>query len=209
MMLHDLPLRRYEDCRRIEAIGIKMAERFLERHGAQFVLVHGGQTAKFLQQIAGDIIAKLPRNTNRYWAIEVKTERSKRWGNIFLEWFSNRNLEDRASHGYRGSKMGWFAELRSDLLWYQFIDEQEIHVFDLFALQRWALWTSPTDKNDRSPALFGYPLKPEGLTDQKNDTWGFCVKLEHIATVPAKDGTMVPYKIFRPDQYELFERSIL
>jgi len=199
--------RTFYDCRRIEALGLKMAERFLERHGADYILVEGGQTAKFLQQIAGDIIARMPKN-RRFWAIEVKTERENRWGNIFIEWFSNRNLEDRNSHGCRGTSMGWFAELRSDLLWYQFLDSQEIHIFDLFALQRWALWTPPEDREQRHPRIFQYNLKPEGITNQKNDTWGFCVPQKDIATIAGPDG-LVPYKKFHPDQYELFKRGVL
>jgi hypothetical protein len=55
-------------------------------------------------------------------SVEIKAQR----GNLFLEVWSNKNLDDRGSHIERGSTPGWLITCRADVLGFHFIDADTI-----------------------------------------------------------------------------------
>ncbi len=70
-------------------------------------------------------------------SVEIKAQR--RWtGNLFLEVWSNKNLDDRGSHIERGSTPGWLITCRADVLGFHFIDADTVLFLPLFRLQQWA-----------------------------------------------------------------------
>ncbi len=71
------------------------------------------------------------------WAVEIKIEQA--WtGNLFLETWSKRNLEDKASHAELGSAPGWLLKTRADLLLYYFLDTDDLVTLPVFRLKQWA-----------------------------------------------------------------------
>jgi hypothetical protein len=64
---------------------------------------------------------------------------NRRWtGNLFLELWSNKNLDDRASHVDRGSTPGWLITCRADLIGFHFLDDDTVLFPPLFRLRQWA-----------------------------------------------------------------------
>jgi hypothetical protein len=78
-----------------------------------------GTLARTLQQDFGDHLLNTDDRT--VWAVEIKVEQA--WtGNLFLETWSNRNLESKATHAELGSTPGWLIKTRADMLLYYFLD---------------------------------------------------------------------------------------
>jgi hypothetical protein len=155
--------------RMVEARAMARILPFLEEQSnGRLVLTDKGRLAPFLQQIIGDVLFNA-RGDGRMYAVEVKSE--TRWtGNLFLEVWSNRNLEKRENHARLGSNPGWLFKLQSDLLFYYFCDVDRLLVIDLFSLKRWAF-----GGGGRAPRLYGYRMAEQKLRDQPNDTWGYLV----------------------------------
>ena len=159
-------------------------------HNGQFVVCSKGPLARSIQEVIGDVIYN--SSAERIWTVELKAERTAKYGNFFLETWSNRNLEDRGSHSHRGSNLGWLFKLRSDLLFYHFLDEDELYIFDFFKLKQWAFGTV-----DRPGQIFSFPERCQAKYPQHNDTWGRCVKIEVLTTL----GLAV---LIHPNQIPLF-----
>jgi hypothetical protein len=105
------------------------------------------------------------------WSIEIKVEQF--WtGNLFLETWSNRNLDDKASHAERGSRPGWMVSTRADLLASYFLDTDDLVVVPLFRLKRWAFGSG------EEGGIYAWPEKRQARYAQANDTWGRCVPVE-------------------------------
>lgn len=127
----------YDGGRMVEARGMARLIPFLEEQsGGRLVLTDKGRLGPMLQQIVGDVLFN-SRESGKVFGVEVKVE--ERWtGNLFLEVWSNRNLDNRDSHARLGSNPGWMLKLQSDLLFYYFLDADRLVVLDVFALKRWA-----------------------------------------------------------------------
>jgi hypothetical protein len=134
-----------------------------------YVLIDKGQLAEFLQKIVGDVIASA---NGRCWTIEIKAE-WKFTGNFFLELFSNRNLDDPASHAMRGSTVGWLYTLRCDLLFYYFHDVDELYILRFFPLKQWAFGSGK-----ESGLIQFFEQKSQQKYYQRNDTWGAIVPID-------------------------------
>lgn len=131
-----------------------------------------GALAKELQEQFGDVLMNSDDETIH--AIEIKIE--ARWtGRLFLETWSNRNLERRASHAERGSKPGWLVTQRADILMYYFLDTDILLALPLFRLQQWAFGAGSD-----AGFIYRYPELRQGKYDQLNDTWGRCVPVDSI-----------------------------
>ena len=155
----------FEDARSVEARGLVRILPLLEYRYERYVITDKGPLAPVLQKMVGDIIVNRQQGDMR--SIELKTEEysSK---NLFLETWSNRNLDSRQQHADRGSTPGWFLTQRADLLLYQFLENDHLYVFDFFKLKQWAF------VNRR---LFDFKEVPQSKRVQKNDTWGRLVPL--------------------------------
>lgn len=156
----------FDAAKMVEAQAMARLLPFIEQQSeGRFVVTDKGRLAPLLQQMVGDVIFNA-RATGRVFGVEVKAERE--WtGNLFLETWSNRNLEDRDSRALRGSNPGWLFKLRADLLFYYFLNVDRLLVMDCFALQRWAFGSG-----NREPNIWRYREAKQRRFDQLNDTWG-------------------------------------
>ena len=145
----------------------------LEESNGRLVLTSKGTLARYLQETVGDMMMNTP--DGRLWTVEFKAELENLHGNFFFETWSNRNLEDRASHAQRGSNVGWLAKLRADLLFYHFIDDDDLYIFDFFKLKRWAFGAG-----GRPGRLYDFKEKLQSKYTQLNDTWGRCAPIDVV-----------------------------
>jgi hypothetical protein len=151
----------FRSCLDIGAKGIKDLLPFLntKAYGGRFVLTDKGNLSEFLQKTVGDIIFNCPNG--KVWTIEVKTELESKYGNFYLETWSNLSR----------LTPGWMVTLVSDFLWYYFQDIQTLYSIQLPKLQDWAF---------RQRHIYGHPEKIQKKAIQMNDTWGRCVPIKVI-----------------------------
>jgi hypothetical protein len=166
----------FDQTRKVEQRGMEVLLPLLQERAfnGQLVMFNKGALAKYLQQTIGDV--GINTGPDRFYTVELKVE-SRKTKNLFLEMFSNRNLDDRASYAERGINPGWLVKLRADLLWYYFLDTDDLYILALFRLQQWAFGTG-----DQPGEIWNYPLKRQGKYQQRNETWGFCVPIADIPT---------------------------
>lgn len=154
----------FRNAKLVEAEGLAILRPFLdEQSNGRLVMLDKGPLARALQQTTGDCVFQCPKG--RAWSVEIKTE-EKHTGNLFLESWSNRNLENADEQGLLGSSPGWMLKLRADLLLYYFLDTDTLYALDFFKLRQWAF-------KDWRITLFSE--RPQGKRVQENDAWGWCV----------------------------------
>jgi hypothetical protein len=159
----------FQSARMVEVESMTILRPYLkEKTDGQLVWNDKGPLAMALQETVGDMLFTNKQGFLR--SVEVKAE-SRYTGNLFLETWSNRNLSNRHSHAERGSNPGWMFKLKADLLLYHFLDRDELHTLDFFALKQWAF----SEGN-----LWRYEEKPQSRRDQLNDTWGRCVPIADL-----------------------------
>lgn len=180
----------WTDARKVEAEAWRYLQPFFEAEAHGLLLTDKGRAARFLQETLGDLLFR-SRRDGRLYSVELKCER-RASPNLFLETWSNRNLEDRDAHIARGSNHGWLSKCRADLLFYYFIETDSLYVFDLFKLKRWAL----RDRN-----LERFPEKAQAKYDQLNDTHGVCVPLSVLETA-------VGYRLIHPRQLSFWQEPV-
>lgn len=163
----------FESACGVEARGKLILLPYLEQRSRGMVLTNKGTLARHLQLIAGD--ALLNTHDEKLWAVELKIEQ-RHTGNLFLESWSNRNLENKASHAERGCNPGWMVHCRADLLLYYFLNTDDLYSIDLFALKRWAFGSG-----SESGHLYQYRERPQSAYQQPNDTHGRLVPLGDLA----------------------------
>jgi hypothetical protein len=182
----------FDTCRATEARSMAILLRFLDDHDGRYVMTNKGALAKFLQDSIGDIIfndAKL-----EMWTVECKAEEENKYGNFFLEHWSNKNLENKIDHAQHGSNPGWMIKLRTDFLFYHFLSSDDLYIIPFFRLKRWAFGHSVG-----APNIYKYPPeKRQRKYQQSNDTWGYCVPIDVI-------GEEVGFKHVHPKQIPLPE----
>ena len=139
----------------------------------QVIQVAKGQLARHFQQRFGDLL--IATGPGAAASVEVKVQR--RWtGNLFLEVWSNKNLDDRASHVERGSTPGWLVTCRADVIGFHFLDADTVLFLPLFRLQQWAFGA-----RDHSARVFDFPERRQRRYAQRNDTWGRLVPADVLA----------------------------
>lgn len=143
----------------------------LKQSDGRLVVTDKGHLARFLQETVGDVLMNVGSEA-KLWSAELKAEIRNAHGNFFFETWSNRNLEDRASHALRGSNVGCLAKSRADLLFYHFIEDDDCYIFDNFKLKRWAFGT-----NDQLGRLYDFKERRQSKYPQPNDTWGRCAPI--------------------------------
>ena len=165
----------------VEARGMTILLPFLEERaeGACVVKLAKGRLARFLQATIGDVVFN-ERDTGALVSVEIKVE--QRWtGNLFLETWSNRNLENPQSHADRGSNPGWLYKCRADALLYYFLDTDKLITCSVFALKRWAFAQDGENTDQWGKPLVGriwdFPEAPQGRYSQLNDTRGRLVPI--------------------------------
>ena len=171
----------FHSAKRIEAQGMAMLWPFLreQAHDGQLVVTNKGPLARHLQETIGDVI--LNTDAERFYTVEVKIE-AKYTGNLFLELFSNRNLDERSSNAERGINVGWLFKLRAELLLYYFVETDDLYLIPLYRLQRWAFGSG-----DVPGKIWRYPQKRQSKYQQLNDTWGWIVPISDIDAAICKN----------------------
>lgn len=144
----------YKKSKKVEAEGSTVIYNFIKKYYKNVVSLH----TKDLQRY-GDYIAQKEGKTV---IIEVKNEEKNKYGNFFIETWSNR----------KWSNMGWIHKLKADVLLYYFQDTGELFVFNpvqdmvKFLIEDGNIWK--------------YPQAPQKKYCQQNDTWGACVPIDHL-----------------------------
>lgn len=152
--------------------GVDIVVEFLRKRSlnSQVVTTDKGTHAIELQLRLGDILFNSIRGGNLV-SVEVKTEWSNKWGNLYFELWSNKS---------RG-KRGWFYTMECDWLFYLFLNDMHLIAIPWAELHSWA-------GNGR---IEKFPNKKQNKHHQLNDTWGFCVPL----SVLRREIRMVEYQM--------------
>lgn len=166
----------FDQACRVETASREIIEPLLERHtDGRFVYTDKGRLAREFQAKYGDLLIQDKRNKEML-AVEMKAER-KSSPNLFLEIFSN---------GSR-YKPGWMLGNEADLLFYHFLDADELYIIKLPDLKNW-FWfgRGPVVRTNIPsiqylPAWMRFKHKQQKQYNQMNDTWGVLVPVETIA----------------------------
>lgn len=136
----------------------------------------------FVQKFIGDLIAKF-KDTE---TIEVKAEKANKYGTLFLESWSNRAY---FTHG-------WMHTSRASLLWYYFVESDELYTVSLDELKRWA-FAHDTERSGHSN-ISRYPERLQSKYVQTNDTWGWSVPICDLQKyVNGFEGPVSPIGVMR------------
>lgn len=106
------------------------------------------------------------------YGVELKVEAANRYGNFFLETWSNKEW----------FTLGWLYKLQADSLFYFFLREQELYSLQVQALKEWAFGLG-----DVPGAIYQYPERKQAKYNQKNDTWGRCVPIAELQKALGSD----------------------
>jgi hypothetical protein len=166
-------------------------------YNGMIVCPKDGAVGIALQKQFGDLF--IQETETKLTSIELKAE-EEFTGNLFLETWSNRNLESKLSHAERGSEVGWLYKSRADVLFYYFLNTDHLFVCDMFSLQKWAFGTRGAKKEAR---IFSFPEKPQGKYSQLNDTWGRCVKIEVLQRELARTTTYYPRQMMEAPEPQI------
>ena len=133
-------------------------------HG-QIVKVAKGQLAKKLQEEVGDILLNSQKD-QALISFELKIEQTNRYGNLFLETWSNKSRQT----------PGWMCNgLMATWLGYFFIQQQELYVVQLAHLRQWAFQTA--SKHRHGCRIEDFKEKQQKKREQLNDTWARVVPI--------------------------------
>ena len=146
----------FTECQKVEAEALEIILPHAEKNNVQIVMTQGQH---FLQKLYGDFIIRYKRENCKF--VELKAERENRHGNLFLESWSNLSWLN----------PGWMRTCKADVLWYFFIKERTIYSMNFNSLKEW-MFEKGNVKN--------YREKLQKSTEQKNDTWGWCVPIADL-----------------------------
>lgn len=138
----------------------------------QLVTTEKGRLSMELQARYGDVLFNA--KNGEVVAVEVKIEQRNKYGNLFLETWSNRN--------YQMSKRGWLDTLNADYIWYYFLDDDELYIIDFPRLWNWCYVAGN---------IYNYPEKEQKKYDQLNTTCGRVVPIEHLLAAQQDGGKII------------------
>lgn len=172
----------FQDTKEIERLAWADLEPLIRRraHRGQFVSTDKGRHSREMQKSIGDVISNagvgiahsaalrgLGISVGDVVGTELKAEEEEKYGNFFLEEWSNKKWET----------LGWLHTLDTDLLWYYFLDTRNLYEISFHLLKKW--W-------EEEGRHCGYDLKRQRKHEQLNDTWGWCVPIADVcAAIPA------------------------
>lgn len=170
----------FDQANLVEAKGMAILLPFLEENAeGKVVITNKGRLAKYLQETAGDFITQIK---GVMWTIEAKFEQDYSPGtkNLFLETWSNKNLDSLESHSERGCNPGWLVKTKADLLFYYILKHDDLYIIDLFRLKRWAFGFTDSNGNLVQPEIFKGKERKQRKYSQLNDTWGYAVSANYL-----------------------------
>jgi len=121
--------------------------------------------SEFLQRHWGDLIQVCKDKTVR--SIELKAEASDKYGNFFIELWSNKKEPFYTP--------GWAFTCKSQWLFYYFLQDRRLYVLNMDKLRSW-LWGSEMEPGNWRK----YPEKMQSKYDQMNQTFGLCVPIADL-----------------------------
>ena len=154
----------YEKCQQIEAQGYELIKPYLQQNFDECVYVNTvarNELVLAFQQNFGDLIVKKGKSI---YFIDLKTENEDKYGNFFLETWSNK----------KRNTPGWFPPeggVKADFVYYIFLRQKLLYILDLPKLRKWAFEKGNIQR---------YPEKMQNKYDQLNDTWGRCVRIADL-----------------------------
>lgn len=170
----------FQDSRGTEIRGLNDVLSFIKLRAfeGRYVCTDKGTLSEFLQAECGDIMAEMgaTEQDRRLYAIELKTEEEDKYGNLFLETWSNLNFDRR--------KPGWMWTLKCDILLYYFLASKELYSIDFRKL--WAWFHGQIHGNMELIQPFGtrrYTLKLQKKCVQLNRTTGLAVPINDLISV--------------------------
>ena len=148
----------FSECRSVEQRSLEILRPYIQQRSfnGQYVITNKGPLARDLQKTVGDALFNSDSDT--VWSIEIKAEEQDKYGNLFLETWSNR----------KQYTPGWMITLNADLLLYHFISDQKLVRLPLQNLKAWAF---------QDGKIYEYPEKEQNKYTQLNDTWGRTVPI--------------------------------
>lgn len=183
----------FESACEVEAKSLLILRPFLEDYSkGTYWFSANGPLNKCYQEQHGDGL--FTDKSGRMRSVEIKSERVHT-GNLFLEVWSNRNFDDRDSFLRLGCNPGWLSKLRSDYLFYYFLDTDTLYILNLWKLQRWAFGCRGSRAN-----IYRYKEVVQHRREQANCTVGYLVKVADL-----KELDMV--KVFYPRQAEMWPEA--
>lgn len=134
----------------------------MERSDGRLVYTDKGRLASEFQKKYGDVLIQ-EKKQGDMWAVEIKAE-EKSSPNLFLEHWSNG----------KWYTPGWMFTLSTDLLFYHFLESDELYIIKFENLKRWFHFGDGFSKNSERhvPGCERFPMKKQKKYDQLNDTWG-------------------------------------
>lgn len=168
----------YERCRSVEERAYLALIPFLREYTAdgQWMKNDKGTFTVAWQKQLGDMF--LQKN-GRLVTVEVKAEEENKYGNFYLETWSNCQSDP------RWRKRGWMQDLECNELWYYFLDggskevstpHGRLFVIDFDKLWKW-FWVPPEHGGSGHQR---HKDKPQWKTEQKNLTVGHCVPIDVV-----------------------------
>lgn len=157
----------FDEASGVEAESLRILRPFIEQRAmnGQYVTTNKGRLAKELQKTCGDLF--MNASDGRIYALEIKAEADNKYGNFYLEIWSNLSRYT----------TGWMFHLNCDTLLYHFIASDELYVINFQRLRNWAF----REKNgNRKGFIWGFPLCEQKKYSQLNDTHGACVPIRVI-----------------------------
>lgn len=137
---------------------------------------------KQFQKSSGDLRFLSPR-TGKWLTVELKVEERNAHGNFFLETFSNKDP--------RQPNPGWMHTSAVDLLWYYFLESDDLYAIHRPELYRWFFGDGEGAGAERR-----YPERTQKRHAQANLTAGRIVPIRDVEAA-------VGYQLLHPVQQRL------
>lgn len=159
----------FDEASKVEKRSLEILRPFIQQRAfnGQYVVTSKGPLARDLQKRVGDVLFNSDAST--VYSVEIKAEQENKYGNFFLETWSNRSR----------FTPGWMVTLQADLLLYHFVEQDELYRIPFQKLKRWA-WQS-----GGHGGIYKYPERCQSKYEQKNDTWGRCVPISDLTALLA------------------------
>ena len=174
----------------VEAEAITRLLPYMQEKAGRFVLNEKGPLAKELQETVGDALVT-QRGTGRLVSVEVKAER-RHTGNLFIECWSNLNLDSAESWEARGSNPGWAWKMYPGLLFYYFLEPDALYIVKGYKLWRWMHATPSKSGALGATRIHDFKRVRQSKAQQLNDTWGHLVP---VTVINAEVGVQVVYPL--------------
>lgn len=151
----------FEDASKLESKGMGVILAYLKDVAldGRIVLTSKGRKSLLLQKLVGDVIVQSKRGAAV--CFELKTEQADKYGNFFLEVWSNLPRHT----------LGWMYTTEADWILYQFYDDERVYMLPVPQLKHWAFTRRKIED---------YPHRPQKKRDQMNETVGACVPISII-----------------------------